>query len=451
MNEDKKILFLERLTKLLNGSIKEKDKATIEAEDFCDVLKWKLSRIMEEIYKLDYLSDDFDLSSFVNSQIVAPVERMKEQMNKPWLKDKLTIGLFGHYSAGKTTALNLMFDENFAINKNENTALATYLVAGKSTDVLTIVDKGGKSQEISIEDSYLFDFQAGIKKIPFARIFEYIVKESNNNILKQITFIDTPGLGSSNEHSEPSVRVIPNCDVIFWFIKLTGSVDDKDLIFIRDNMSDKSIYIIFSWVNAVEDKDSSIGVVLQRFNDYKIDIKGYFELGKDTLIQEHFKKEAIKTLNYIASNYNVYNPSAHLYSTMCNLEELLVNFQKDTTNAINKLDKETDQILNLYKSSRSKFATAWGNCTARINSTVDTFNRRCSNATFCGGASGAIANNINSIVSSLKNMGEAYDEIDGSKLVEYGHYMSLMSQHQSKNERASELLKEIQDLRKIFE
>ena len=169
MNDDKKILFLERLTKLLNGTIKEKEQSTIESEKFCDALKWKLSRIMEEIYKLDYLSDDFELSSFVSSHIVAPIERMKEQMDKPWLKDKLTIGLLGHFNAGKTTALNLIFDEKFATERRENTALATYLVSGNNTDVLTVVDKGGKAQEISIDDSSLFDFTAGIRNFPFAR------------------------------------------------------------------------------------------------------------------------------------------------------------------------------------------------------------------------------------------------------------------------------------------
>ena len=248
MNDDKKILFLERLTKLLNGTIKEKEQSTIESEKFCDALKWKLSRIMEEIYKLDYLSDDFELSSFVSSHIVAPIERMKEQMDKPWLKDKLTIGLLGHFNAGKTTALNLIFDEKFATERRENTALATYLVSGNNTDVLTVVDKGGKAQEISIDDSSLFDFTAGIRNFPFARIFEYVVKESNNSLLSQLTFIDTPGLNATNEHSEPSIRVIPNCDAIFWFIKLTGSVSEADLKFIKENINDKALFVIFSFV-----------------------------------------------------------------------------------------------------------------------------------------------------------------------------------------------------------
>ena len=65
MNDDKKILFLERLTKLLNGTIKEKEQSTIESEKFCDALKWKLSRIMEEIYKLDYSSFASSLACYL--------------------------------------------------------------------------------------------------------------------------------------------------------------------------------------------------------------------------------------------------------------------------------------------------------------------------------------------------------------------------------------------------
>lgn len=452
MNEDKKILFLERLTRLLNGAIKEKNQSAIESEKFCEALKWKISRIMEEIYKLDYLSDDFELSSFVSSHIVAPIERMKEQMDKPWLKDKLTIGLLGHFSAGKTTALNLIFDEKFATHKHENTALATYLVSGNNTEVLTVVDKGGKSQEISVEDSSLFDYStAGFSNFPFARIFEYVVKESKNRLLSQLTFIDTPGLGASNEHSEPSIRVIPNCDAIFWFIKLGGSVEAKDLKFIKENINDKALFIIFSFVDEVENREESISVAIQQFKDFEIDVKDYFLLGRRREIQDEFKKHITYSIKNIANSYEVYNPDTHLYTTLCNMEELLVNFQKVLTQEINKLDKETDKISDTYMSSRSQFATAWNNCTNRINNTIDTFNQRCCDAMFCGGASGAIANNLKSIVNSLKNIEEAYDEIDASKLVEYGQQIAAMGQLQSKNERASELIKEIQETKKIFD
>lgn len=279
----------------------------------------------------------------------------------------------------------------------------------------------------------------------------FSVKESNNSLLSQLTFIDTPGLNATNEHSEPSIRVIPNCDAIFWFIKLTGSVSEADLKFIKENINDKALFVIFSFVDAVENKEKSIEIALQRFKDFEIEVKGYFQLGRKKDIQENFKTTITRSIKDIANNYDVYNPYAHIYSVMCDMEELLVKFQTALTKEINNLDKKTDHISDTYSSSRSQFVTAWNNCTNRINNTIDTFNERCSNAMFCGGASSAIANNLNSIVSSLRDMGEAYDKIDASKLIEYGQQVTAMGQFQTKNERASELLKEIQETKKIFD
>lgn len=99
-------------------------------------------------------------------------------------------------------------------------------------------------------------------------------------MLSQLTFIDTPGLNATNEHSEPSIRVIPNCDAIFWFIKLTGSVSEADLKFIKENINDKALFVIFSFVDAVENKEKSIEIALQRFKDFEIEVKGYFQLGR---------------------------------------------------------------------------------------------------------------------------------------------------------------------------
>lgn len=451
MNEDKKILFLERLTRLLNGTIKEKSQTLVETEKFCEALKWRLSRVMEEIYKLDFLADDFNLGDFVSENIDYPIERMKEQMDKPWLKNKLTIGLMGHFNTGKTTALNLIFDENFPTKHRENTALATYLVNGSNTEVITVVDKGGKSQEISVEDSSLFDFTAGIKNFPFARIFEYVVKESDNKVLEQLTFIDTPGLFAKDGHSEPTIQVIPNCDAIFWFVNLTGSLDIRDLKFIKENIKDLPLYIIFSHVDDIDSLDESIDVALKRFKENGIDIKEYFMLGSTRDIKSKFKLSIINSIKSIADKYEVYNPYVHIYSAMCWMEELLVKCQKSLTEEVNNLDKETDKISDTYLASRAKFSTAWDNCTNRINNTIDTFNRRCNGAAFCGGAAGAIANNIQSIINSLSDIAEAYSEIDTNQLVEFGRQVTAMGHFQSKIDKASELIKEIQQIKKIYD
>jgi hypothetical protein len=456
----KQLAFYERLTALLNGVVKEKGEEIRKNEMFCDALKWKVTRMTEEVYKLDFLDDDFDLRSFVAQNIDAPIERMKVQLDKPWLRDKLTIGLMGHFNSGKTTALNLIFDENFATRNRENTALATYLVSGDTTNKLTLVDKGGKSQIINIEEGELFDYAKGIRNFPFARIFDYLVKESKNKVLTNLTFIDTPGLSSTNEHSEPTMKAVSSCDAIFWFVNLTESVSEDDIKFIKKHFffkeqgtekQIKPIYVILSFADDVESMDESAKVVRQRFRNEGIAVKAYFLLGRDDKMKSTFKNLVTSKLHEVIGEYDVYNPYAHIYAIVLKFEEIVLGFQKALTEGHNRLDQETDKIADAYKNSQNKYSSACNSCVSRLNNMADTFNNRCSGATFCGGASGAMASDFNGVVSALQKMGEAYDNIDIQKLVEYGHKISQMGELQSKINRSSEVLAEIKEIKSIFE
>lgn len=447
----KQLAFYEQLTALLNGVVKEKGEDIQNNEQYCEALKWKITRMIEEVYKLDILNDDFDLGSFVAQNIDATIERMKVQMDKPWLRDKLTLGLMGHFNSGKTTALNLIFDENFATRNRENTALATYLVYGNNTDKLTVVDKGGKSQVISLKDGELFDYAKGIRNFPFARIFDYLVKESQNKVLSNLTFIDTPGLSSTNEHSEPTMKAVSSCDAIFWFINLTESVTKEDLNFIKKNLADKPIYVVLSFADDVESLDGSKKVVCDIFRKENVDVKAYFLLGRDKEMQASFKKLVTSKLNEVIKEYEVYNPYAHIYALVLKFEEVVLGFQKALTEAHNELDHATDQIADTYKNSQNQYGSACNSCVSRLNNMADTFNNRCSGATFCGGASGAMASDFNGVVSALQRMGEAYDRIDFQKLVEYGQKIGQMGELQSKINRASEVLAEIKEIKSIFE
>ena len=430
---EKKLIFFERFTALLNGTVKEKAEEVKEGEEFCDTLKWNVTRLVEEVYKLDFLNDSFDLSSFVNENISGPIERMKIQMDKPWLKNKLTLGLMGHFNSGKTTALNLIFNENFATKNRENTALATYLVYGSNTAKITIVDKGSKSQLIDVADSDLFDYAQGVKNFPFARIFDYLVKESSNKVLEQLTFIDTPGLSSTNEHSEPTMNAVLSCDAIFWFINLTEGVAKNDIQFINNNLSGKPIFVVLSFADDVESLDRSVAVARNEFKKAGIEVKAYFLLGRNKNMQSEFK-----------------NPYAHIYQVVLGMEEILLDAQKALTAEHSRLDKETDQLADSYKDSQRRYGSACSNCVSRLNNMIDTFNNRCANAMFCGGAAGALSSDINIVVDSLGKMGTAYDAIDIQKLVEYGQLISKMGYLEMKLEKSAEILEEVKKLKKIF-
>lgn len=454
MNEEKKLQFLDELTSLLKGQVTAKSKEALDGEEFCDSLKQHITQLYEQTHRLDLFSDDFNFSEFISRHVDYPLERLKEQMEKTWLKDKLTIGLMGHFNTGKTTALNLLFDEAFQVNRHENTALATYLTFGSKQDVVTIVDKAGLSQELTLDQCSILDYSAGVKDFPFARIFNYMVKENSAKLLKELTIIDTPGLFASTGHSAPSMSVVSSCDAIFWFINITSSLTADDLNVLKGSLQGKPVYIVFTFVDAIgttpEGVNSSIKSIVTKLKNEGIDYKGYLTLGKREVARTKFKNDALSLLKSLSDEYEVYLPGSHISAAIDFLEDFLVKCQQHYTEQIGKLDKETDDLVDAYRASSRTFITECNNSTSRFNNMIDTFNERCNGATFCGGAAGALCNNINSISSSLNAMMRAYNNMDEQKLVDFGNGVARMQLFQYKLNEISDILSNVKKLKELL-
>ena len=443
-------VFLQRLTSLLNSEVRIKSKEAADAEEFCDALKWQLTRCFEDALKIDALPDDFSFAPFIAEHVTFPIERMKEQIEKPWLKDKLTIGLLGHFSAGKTTALNLILSENMPTNEDENTALAAYLIHGTNNE-MSIVTKSGQTLVLKKEDSKALDYAEGKKRFPFARIFDYIVKENRSQLLDKLTFIDTPGLGKNFQHSEPTINALQSCDAVIWFVKVSDSIGVSDLKFIKENIGQRTIYVVLSFVDEVENPEKAISIIRKRFSDSKISVQEYFLLGDTPSIRSEFCKKITDSLNKASNDHDAYNPYAHIYSIIDFLEKTILRYKKAVTEEYNKLDKETDKLIEAYQRSRHSFITEFNTCCRIMSDVVNTFNRRCAGAAFCGGASGAICNLLNSYSESFQRMSKADDAIDVKKLVEFGQGTAKMNYFDYHSKQAAEILETIQKLKKIFE
>lgn len=455
MTDIEKLNFYEQLTELLKGNVKPKSEEVINGEESCDSLKRAITAYFEETHKLDIFSDEFNLREFLAEHVDFPIERMKEQMEKTWLRDKLTIGLMGHFSTGKTTALNLLFGESFQTNSHENTALATYLTQGTRTNIVTIVDRAGQSQDLTVQQCKLLDYANGVEDFPFARIFSYIVKENNSKALQALTIIDTPGLFStSSGHSAPTLNVVSSCDAIFWFINITDSASKEDIKSIKDYVGGLPLYLVFSYVDArgttPQKVESSISEILSKIKNSEINYKGCLKLGKREATQQQFKSEAHKLLEKLSNEHHAYIPGAHIIEVINFLEGFLTKCKSQFAESFTELDNETDNLLADYKSSSRTFVTEYNNSTSRFNNMIDTFNNRCNGATFCGGAANALCNNINSIAESLNKMGRAYNNINESKLVDFGNGVARMNMLQYKLDRLSEILSKLTELKEAL-
>lgn len=448
--------FFSDFTTLLKKPVIEESEESQKAKQFGESLKWRLKSYVERVYKLDLLSDDINLSAFLDGHVDYPISRWVEQQEKPWLSDKLTIALMGHYNHGKTSVLNCLFNQNFPVRSAESTALSTYLSFGKNTNVVRLVDKNGSVQEIKDEknEAGLLDYKIS-NNFPFTRIFEYMEKECDDPLLQELTFIDTPGLANAKQgHSTPTINTLNQVDIVLWCQRADRGFEQYSIDFIKENIIARNLplYVIFTFADNVRNLEDVVKNLRKTAKDNGMEIKGSFVFGKDLDLQKSFVSAFKSKAKSLSDEYDKYIPMAHIYHLSKSIYELLADHQKEIKKAKANLNKERDSIINRYKKSQDAFNVEWNNVIKRVSNMIDTFNNRCNGAMFCGGASGALVSDINHITSSISEMGKAFAAIDDNDLVALGQIAGYASDLEEKEKAMESLRQEIKsNILDIFE
>ena len=437
--------FFSDFTTLLKKTTKEETEDVRKAKEFGESLKWQLRSLIERVYKLELLSNDFELSPFLSVNIDYPITRWIEQQEKPWLSDKLTIALMGHYNHGKTSVLNCLFNQKFPVRSAESTALSTYLSYGQNTDVIKLVDKSGSIQEIKDEKSEvgLLDYKIS-DNFPFTRIFEYLEKECEDPLLKDFTFVDTPGLANAKQgHSTPTLNTLNQVDIVLWCQRADRGFEKFSIDFLKENVikRDLPLYVIFTFADNVRDVNDVVKHLLKTAQDNGIDIKAHFVFGGTDEFQQKFIANFKNKVRSLTDTYEKFIPMAHIYAVSKNFYDLLASAQQGAKKQRAELNKKQDSIINRYRKSQDSFNVEWDNVIRRFKNMVNTFNNRCSGAWTCGGASGAMASDINHITSSINGMGQAFAAIDDKDLVNLGTIASCITDIEEK-EKAMESIKQ---------
>ena len=437
--------FYEKFLKVLKRPLQEESEEVRNARMAGEALKWELNALIGQIHKLDLLADDLDLSSFLKSRVEYPIERWVEQKAKPWLEDKLTVAFIGHYSVGKTTVINSLFNQKFPTTSNESTALPTYIYYGNNVDVVHVVDKNGKIQDLSNEEASLLDFDVS-SQFPFARIFDYLVKECADNVLKELTFIDVPGLFSNKtEHSIQTMQIFNQTDIIVWCERIDRGFEKESIDILKEKAANKPIYLVLTYAEKVKD----IAGLVKNFSDTAkregLEIKGYFVFGETQELEQQFVKEFMRVAKTLSNEYEKFMPMAEIYGLAKAMVDMLSEAQRDIKKHISKLEKGRDDIINKYQHSQDLFNTEWNNVGTRLNNMISTFNNRCANAIWCGGAAGAISSDINRVVSSLNSMATAYGAINVADLVDIGNYSSTIAELEENSKVIDDIIKQFKN------
>lgn len=421
------LAFIKAFQSLLDEKIEPESEEIRNTKVGCEALKYQIRDILERIKALDILNDDFSVIGICEQKVDLPLRRYVEQCKKPWLQDKLTIALMGHLKTGKTTAMNCYFGEEFPTSSEEATALATYLYDGENPNqTASLVDKEGGVQEINAEQLQLFSLENSFN-FPFARMFSYIAKKSKHPALSDKTFIDTPGLFSSNsEHAYTTYKVLDYCDVVFWFIDCRKSISKTEISFIKEQIKDKPIYVIFSFVDAKGTTESGVKksqeVIKKKLTEGDIKVQGYLQFGRKESTQEQFREKFGKTVDSIGKNYQVVDPIVEIIKILLALQKLMITAQQEATELRDNKKSELDTNVNKMTSAERSFNSARSSVINGISSLSRFINEKCATGTrWCTDSKyKGLLSNMGLLRSVLPNMEEAWENFNFQSIAQFG-------------------------------
>ena|GEM_PF-317820 len=229
--------------------------------------KEELLKLEEDLIKLidsakDTLLDDSQKPSIY----------LKDEINKLHIRSKepMKVAITGQFSSGKSTFLNALLSKSILpTGITPVTSKVNYIRYGEETK-LQIRYKDGREEYHSVENIKRFtDQRERVEEIDFLTLFSPL------ELLKDIIFVDTPGLNSqSDSDTETTSRVLKEVDGIIWLTLIDNAgkrSEEKTLESFLDAYQSKSLCVLNQ-----KDKFDSVDEINESLNYVKTKFEKYF-------------------------------------------------------------------------------------------------------------------------------------------------------------------------------
>ncbi len=289
--------------------------------------------------------------------IVSPYEEFKTLSNdlkkfKSRLSSPIALAVVGAIKAGKSTLMNALLGENLVTGTTEATYRPVWFKYAEKKSLKINFKDDIKSPIVApIDDLYFWTDRKAGKNNPDIENVAFITFYTNNLILKNIEFIDTPGLKSSHESDSNSSY------------KLTGigmnNIDELDKLTKEEASNADAILYAFS--KSMHEKDQEF---IKAFNDdLTSDSTPLNTLAAFTKFDHHWPQEnnpaqavqekiinKLKTYDPIKKNINDILPISAVIAQ--NLNE----FDENDFNILKKLNElEFNELKDILETGEEAF------------------------------------------------------------------------------------------------
>ena len=356
------VLFLQELSK--TGPSEPR-------KEYGDVVKYVRKEI-DEVKSFILNFDIYDKKDEAINSIEEFFSEWVERVNKPWIRNRSIIAFIGKFSAGKSSIINSLLGENLLpVDVTPTTAVPTYISYDTKEIVCKVEESDGEIKNIS-RDLLKRISHENFKSMPLSLFIKNLVIGYPNDVLKDISILDTPGYDSvSYKDKRRTIEAISESDVIFWVVDVNdGAIKADSLNFIKEYISSKPFYVI---INKTDLKPpSEVGKVKSRIEEQLASngIK-YKDIFTFSIKDNNSKSSLSEKIKEIASSHN--NNRENIYSF---LKKYVDNFFMVIRNEEMKLKEEEESLEKEAESLKRKIK---GYMDQLIKEILDLYSRKAEN------------------------------------------------------------------------
>lgn len=217
----------------------------------------KLERLIERDFLKTLMNMPVVNKVKIQNQLFQLTKKLYEEQEYKVLKEKVTIGVGGKFSSGKSSFINSLLNMENPLPENQNptTSIPTYLIK----DVEEYIDVFTKdNQRIPIEkegmQALTHEFFEKYK-IGFSSFVKSIVISNPKLPYNNFAFLDTPGYSKagnfmskeSETDKEKAFEQLKKVNYLIWLIDIeNGDISNTDIKFIQELKNIKKILIILN-------------------------------------------------------------------------------------------------------------------------------------------------------------------------------------------------------------
>lgn len=220
---------------------------------------------MNERITVNYDDLNIDIDTILNEiRLIRNERRFTQIMGddikkiKEWEKslikrinDPFNIVVIGDFKRGKSTLINALLGDNIVpTNVLPETVTINKISYGEKT-ACTAVLKNGKKAKLDLKELKRKVLERIISELPDE--IEYIDVVQNNDLLKEISIIDTPGIGDIfNKFDEPVSEYLKYADALIYVVSAKSPLSFTEQSFISAAIMPQSFSRIFAVINMAD-------------------------------------------------------------------------------------------------------------------------------------------------------------------------------------------------------